>query len=167
VNGVTALEYARDRHSFAASDLARISNQQSLLASLLRAAISSRTLADPLRLSAFLRAALGAIKVDSGLNLAELADQLKGITLHEVQFVTVPLSNLNYATPTGESAVLWNAPAAHRIFAKLRADQPLSAPASGRHHRAAHPAAHPRPANAAGGTASGGSSRTAAQAACP
>jgi LCP family protein required for cell wall assembly len=165
VNGVTALEYARDRHSFAASDLARISNQQSLLASLLRAAISSRTLADPLRLSAFLRAVLGAIKVDSGLNLAELADQLRGITLHEVQFLTVPLANLNYQTPTGESAVLWNAPAAHQIFTKLRADQPLTAPSSGPHHHGAHPPAHPPAHGGAGGN--GPASRTAAQAACP
>jgi LCP family protein required for cell wall assembly len=163
VNGITALEYARDRHSFAASDLARISNQQSLLSSLLHQAISSRTLADPLRLSGFLRAVLGAIKVDRGLNLAELADQLKGITLHDVQFLTVPLSNLNYATPTGESAVLWNAPAAQRIFARLRADQPLTAPGAGHRHRAAHPPA----GNGPSGTASGSSSRTAAQAACP
>ena len=164
VNGITALKYARDRHSFAASDLARISNQQSLLSSLLHEAISSRTLADPLRLSSFLRAVLGAIKVDRGLNLAELADQLRGITLHEVRFLTVPLSNPNYQTPAGESAVLWNAPAAQQIFAKLKADQPLTAPASGHHHRG-HRAAHRTAGNAPGGSAPGGS-RTASQAAC-
>jgi LCP family protein required for cell wall assembly len=125
VNGVTALEYARDRHSFATSDLARIGNQQSLLASLLSEAISSGTLANPLRLSRFLGSALGVIKVDRGLNLTALADQLRGITPRDVHFLTVPLTNTNYLTPTGESAVLWNTAAADRIFAAFRSDRPV------------------------------------------
>ena len=131
VNGVTALEFARDRHSFATSDLARIDNQQRLLASLLSEAISSGTLADPLRLSHFLGSVLGTIKVDQSLNLTALADQLRGITPREVHFLTVPLSNTNYLTPTGESAVLWNAAAAHQIFAAFRADQPATGSAPG------------------------------------
>jgi anionic cell wall polymer biosynthesis LytR-Cps2A-Psr (LCP) family protein len=164
VTGITALKYARDRHSFAASDLARIANQQSLLSSLLREAISSHTLTNPLRLSAFLRAVLGVIKVDQGLDLAALADQLKGITMSEVQFLTVPIANTNYLTPTGESAVLWNSAAAGRIFGKLKADQPLTPPAAGgtghprpgSHHKPGHKGGSPPPAGA----------RTAAQAAC-
>jgi LCP family protein required for cell wall assembly len=164
VSGITALKYARDRHSFAASDLARITNQQSLLSSLLREAISSHTLTNPLRLSAFLRAALGVIKVDQGLNLTALADQLKGITLREVQFLTVPIANTDYLTPTGESAVLWNSAAAQQIFGKLKADQPIAAAAgqpgharSGGHHQGRHQRA---------GAAPPPGTRTAAQAAC-
>ena len=162
VNGITALKYARDRHSFAASDLARITNQQSLLSSLLREAISSHTLTNPLRLSGFLRAALGAITVDRGLDLAALADQLRGITLHDVQFLTVPLSNVNYQAPGGQSAVLWNAAAASQIFAKLRADQPLSRPPGhgGRHRHHGHGAS----GHLAGAPPPG--TRSAAQAAC-
>ncbi|HEY5989781.1 MAG TPA: LCP family protein, partial [Streptosporangiaceae bacterium] len=56
VNGITALKYARDRHSFPMSDLARIYHQQSLLSSLLRETISSQTLANPVRLSQVLQA---------------------------------------------------------------------------------------------------------------
>jgi LCP family protein required for cell wall assembly len=138
VNGVTALEYARDRHSFATSDLARIGNQQSLLASLLSEAISSGTLANPLRLSRFLGSALGVIKVDQTVNLTALADQLRGITPHEVHFLTVPLASTNYLTPTGESAVLWNTAAANQIFAAFKADQPVAGTAArhsgGRRH---------------------------------
>jgi LCP family protein required for cell wall assembly len=160
VDGITALKYARDRHSFAASDLARISNQQSLLSSLLREAISSHTLTNPLRLSSLLRAVLGDIRVDQGLDLAALADQLKGITLHEVQFLTVPLANLNYLTPTGQSAVLWNTTAARQVFAKLKADQPLSAPAAGG-------SGHPRPRGGHPRGAAPPGTRTAAKAACP
>jgi len=131
VDGITALKYARDRHSFAASDLARITNQQSLLSSLLKEAVSSGALANPLRLSRFLSAALGAIKVDQNLDLTALADQLRGITPAEVRFLTVPLANTNYLTPTGESAVQWNGEAAGKLFAALEADQPISGPSPG------------------------------------
>jgi len=147
VNGVTALKYARDRHSFATSDLARITNQQRLLSSLLKEAISSGTLANPLRLSQFLSAALGAVKVDQNLNLTALADQLRGITPADVHFLTVPLGNTSYQAPNGELAVLWDPAKAGRLFAALRADQPVSGqPVSG-----PRPGGGPSPASAARG----------------
>jgi LCP family protein required for cell wall assembly len=137
VNGVTALKYARDRHSFALSDLARIQNQQRLLSSLLNEAISSGTLANPLKLSRFLRAALSAVKVDQGLNVASLADQLRGISLHNVKFMTVPLSSVNYQTSTGQSAVLWSKKESQQLFGQLRNDQPAT-----RHPAVAKPKSH-------------------------
>ncbi len=138
VNGITALEYARDRHSFALSDLARIEDQQRLMSSMLKEAISSGTLADPVKLTRFLQAALAAIKVDQGLNVSTLADQLRGISPHNVQFMTVPLANLNYQTPTGESAVLWDTSQAQALFGKLKNDQVTSKPTHpGSSHRAA------------------------------
>lgn len=130
VDGVTALKYARDRHSFALSDLARIQHQQSLLSSLLKEAISSGTLANPLRLSRFLRAVLAAVKVNRGLNVTALADQLRGISPSEVRLLTVPLANPDYRAPDGESAVLWNKAAAGRLFASLRADRSPSRPST-------------------------------------
>src|SRR5215469_6763100 len=47
VDGVTALKFVRDRHSFATSDLARIADQQQLLSSLFAQATASGVLADP------------------------------------------------------------------------------------------------------------------------
>ena len=116
VDGITALEYARDRHSFALSDLARIQDQQRLLASLLSEAIRSGTLADPVKLSGFLRAAVAAVKVDQNLNVTALADQLRGISAGDVTFMTVPLASMNYQTSNGQSAVLWDATAASALF---------------------------------------------------
>jgi LCP family protein required for cell wall assembly len=130
VDGLTALEYARDRHSFALSDLARIQDQQRLLASMLSEAIKSGTLADPVKLSSFLRAAVAAVKVDQTLNVTALADQLRGISSGNVTFMTVPLANMNYQTPDGQSAVQWDAAAASALFAKLQADRPLTKPAA-------------------------------------
>jgi LCP family protein required for cell wall assembly len=133
VSGITALEYARDRHSFATSDLARIQNQQRLLSSMLSEAISSGTLANPVRLSRFLQATLAAVKVDQGLNVSALADQLKGISPRNVRFITVPLSNDNYLTSTGESAVLWDNSKANALFEALHNDQPVGQPSSRPH----------------------------------
>jgi hypothetical protein len=128
VSGITALEYARDRHSFAASDLARIQDQQRLLSSMLTEAISSGTLANPVKLDRFLHAALAAIKVDQGLNVAALADQMRGVSPSDVRFMTVPLSNYNYQTPTGELAVLWDAKESQALFNELKHDQPATKP---------------------------------------
>jgi LCP family protein required for cell wall assembly len=129
VDGLTALEYARDRHSFALSDLARIQDQQRLLSSLLSQAISSGTLANPIKLSSFLQAAVAAIKVDQGLNVTALAGQLRGISPRNVSFMTAPLASTNYLTSSGQSAVLWQPTAAQALFRKLKNDNPVAKPA--------------------------------------
>jgi LCP family protein required for cell wall assembly len=123
VNGITALMFARDRHSFAASDLARIQDQQQLIASALSEVISSGTLANPARLGRVLSAASAAIKVDQGFNIVSLADELRGISPSQVTFTTVPLASVNYITPNGQSAVRWDRGAASALFTALKNDQ--------------------------------------------
>ena len=155
VNGIRALQFARDRHSFALSDLARIGDQQQLLSSILSEAISSGTLTNPVKFSRLLSAATSATKVDRHLDVTGLADQLKLIRPGAVSFTTVPLASTNYMAPNGESAVLWNTTAASALFERIRTDQ------AGRHeHKHRH-------------TAGGGQKsvwqakpKTAAQAAC-
>jgi LCP family protein required for cell wall assembly len=128
VNGITALKYARDRHSFGNEDLTRIDNQQKLIASLLNKAISGGTLANPVRFSRFLNASLAAVQVDRGLNAPALANQMRGISTSNVAFTTVPLSNVDYQTPDGQSAVLWDTQAADQLFTALAVDKPLVKP---------------------------------------
>jgi LCP family protein required for cell wall assembly len=124
VDGITALEFARDRHSFPTSDLARIQDQQQLISSAFTEAISSGVLANPVRLEDFLSATSAAIRVDEGFNVVSLADELRGLSPSDVTFTTVPLSNTSYQTPTGEEAVLWNSSAAAALFNELKTDQP-------------------------------------------
>jgi LCP family protein required for cell wall assembly len=168
VNGITALEFARDRHSFAASDLARINDQQQLLATLLSQSASAGTLSDPFKLQRLLSSVTSAIRVDQGFNVVSLANQLRGIRPADVAFSTVPLGNLNYVTPTGQSAVLWDDAAATKLFQQLKEDQrPTALPSTAHHGQAGgrgrkrrhrrHPA--PAPSPSAG-------QKTAAQAAC-
>jgi LCP family protein required for cell wall assembly len=172
VDGVTALEFARDRHSFATSDLARINDQQQLMATLLNQAVNAGTLTDPFKARRLLASVTSAVQVDQGFNIPELANELRGIRPGDVTFSTVPLASYNYVTPDGQSAVLWDHAKAAKLFARMKADQPPPAVAhrparhhgarhashrkSRHHHRAAHPAQPATP----------GTERTAAQAGC-
>src|SRR6516165_7456861 len=132
VDGITALEFARDRHSFPTSDLARIQDQQQLISSALIRGMNSGLLADPVRLESFLSAASAAIRVDQGFNVVSLADELRGLSSNDVTFTTVPLADTSYTTPTGEEAVQWNSSAAAALFNGLKTDQPppVQAPAT-------------------------------------
>ena len=61
--------------------------------------------------------------------MERLASELRGIRSGDVTFATVPLASLTYMTPTGQSAVLWNASAARSLFRQLKKDQvPVKAP---------------------------------------
>jgi hypothetical protein len=94
-----------------------------------------------------------------------------------VAFTTVPLGNLNYQTPTGESAVLWDSAAAGQLFRQIRADQRPAAvtPPPRRRHpakpgtpaasRTATTAPSPAPSQPTG-AAAGGQEKTAAQDTC-
>jgi LCP family protein required for cell wall assembly len=122
VGGIRALQFARDRHSFAQSDLARIADQQQVLSSVLSEAASSGTLTNPVKFSRFLSAATAATKVDRNFDVTSLADELRFIRPGAVSFTTVPLANTNYMAPNGESAVLWNQAAAGAMFRKIKTD---------------------------------------------
>jgi LCP family protein required for cell wall assembly len=157
VDGITALKFARDRHSFARSDLARISDQQQLLASVLSEAVSSRTLTNPVKFTRFLAAVTSATTVDRRFNVTGLADRLRYIRPSAITFTAVPLASTNYQAPNGESAVLWDKQAARTLFARIKADLVAGRGprARHRHARSSGPRSvwHVRP-------------KTAAQAAC-
>ena len=122
VDGVTALEFARDRHSFALSDLQRIKDQQQILSSVFTEATQAGVLANPVKLQQVLSSVTAAIKVDQGFDLARIAEELRGISPSDVSFTTVPLSTMNYITPSGESAVLWDQKQAAALFNWLKND---------------------------------------------
>jgi len=136
VGGIRALQFARDRHSFAQSDLARIADQQQLLSSVLAEAVSSGTLTNPVKFSRFLSAATGATKVDKNFDVTSLADELRFIRPGAVSFTTVPLANTNFMAPNGELAVLWNRAAASTLFRKIRTDHWAKHRHKHRHHHA-------------------------------
>jgi LCP family protein required for cell wall assembly len=129
LQGVQALGYARTRAT-ARSDLDRIDRQQQVISALLNRALSADTLANPAKLNAFLKSTLSTIKVDPDDDLVGLATQLRDVSLDNVRFADVPLANVDFKAPTGESAVLWDKNLAHDLFARIGADQDLAPAAS-------------------------------------
>ncbi|MDA0635353.1 LCP family protein [Nonomuraea sp. MCN248] len=127
LQGVQALGYARTRAT-ARSDLDRIDRQQQVISALLNRALSADTLANPAKLASFVNTTLGTIKVDPDDGLLGLATQLRDVKLDNVQFADVPLTDVDYRTPTGESAVLWDKQKARELFRAIEADQDLVKP---------------------------------------
>ncbi|NUR83309.1 MAG: LCP family protein [Nonomuraea sp.] len=126
LQGVQALGYARTRATIR-SDLDRIDRQQQVISALLNKALSAGTLANPVKLASFVNSTLSTIRVDPDDGLIGLATQLRDVSLNDVRFAHVPIADLNFKSPTGEQAVLWDKPAAKELFRRIGADQDLAA----------------------------------------
>lgn len=127
LDGVRALAYARTR-STARSDFDRIDRQQQVISAMLDRALSSSTLANPATLGAFVKSVQKTIKIDPADNLVGLAGQLRDTSLNDVKFVNVPIADVDFKTPTGESAVLWDKEGARELFRRITADEDLVKP---------------------------------------
>jgi LCP family protein required for cell wall assembly len=141
LNGGEALQYVRSRHIDADSDLGRMNRQQQFMAQVIHKITSTGTLTDPVRLERVARTVLGSVRADEELSptdLISLARSMKGFTTKSSEFATVPLSDLSHNVPGVGSTVLWDKPAAGRLWAAIRADQPLAP-----HPAAATPSATP------------------------
>jgi LCP family protein required for cell wall assembly len=127
VDGTEALAFARTRAT-SRGDLDRIDRQQQVLSAMLDQAMSTDTLSNPAKLTDFLDSALSSVTVDQGLDtgaINELAYQMRDLDMDEVTFTQVPIADMEYWTPRGDVAVLWDEPAARELFAAVRADRPL------------------------------------------
>ncbi|WUT77362.1 LCP family protein [Streptomyces sp. NBC_00669] len=140
LNGGEALQYVRSRHIDADSDLGRMRRQQQFVAQVIHKITSGGTLANPMKLEKVAGTVLGSVRADEGLeptDLISLARSMKGFTSDASEFESVPLSNLNYNVPGVGSTVKWDTDKAGKLWAAIRADQPLTA-----HHAASGSSRH-------------------------
>ncbi|MFI0447805.1 LCP family protein [Actinomadura sp. 6N118] len=136
LDGLKALSFARARYSLTGgSDLGRIDRQQQFMSAMMKQALSSKTLSDPVKSTKFLNAALKSLTVDEKLakNLPKLADQMKDLSTDNLTFAKIPLSNPGYNTmlwnaTAPQSTVLWDQSRARDLFGKIKRDQPLVEP---------------------------------------
>ncbi|MEU5883191.1 LCP family protein [Spirillospora sp. NPDC047279] len=136
LDGMKALSFARARYSLTGgSDLGRIDRQQQFMSAMMKQALSSRTLSDPVKSTRFLNASLKSLTVDEELakNLPKLADQMKDLSTDNLTFAKIPLSNPGYNAMlwnagTPQSTVLWDQHRARDLFSKIRRDQPVAEP---------------------------------------
>ncbi|MBT2210645.1 LCP family protein [Actinomadura sp. NEAU-AAG7] len=134
VDGLKALGFARARYTLTGgSDLGRIDRQQQFMAQMMKQALSSRTLSDPVKSTRFLNAALKSLRVDPKLakNLPKLANQMKDLSTDRLTFAKVPLANPDYNTvlwnaSTPQSTVQWDERRARDLFTRIRRDKALA-----------------------------------------
>jgi anionic cell wall polymer biosynthesis LytR-Cps2A-Psr (LCP) family protein len=118
LDGRKALEYVRERHSTANSDLGRMRRQQAFVASMLTTVRSAGTLTRPDRLYSFANALAGSIETDPDIastgRLVDLATSLKDTNLATIRFVTAPTADFPRDSPywgrlrlTDEAPALW------------------------------------------------------------
>jgi hypothetical protein len=133
LNGVQALAFVRQRYGLALGDIDRIKRQQAFLASMMRKVESAGTLANPLKLNAFIDALTKSVTVDSGTSAADLgrlALKLKGLSTGNVVLTTMPLSG--FAKENGVDVDVVDQAKAAALFGSLMKDAPAApAPSAG------------------------------------
>jgi LCP family protein required for cell wall assembly len=90
-----ALAFVRQRHGLAAGDLAREARQQYFLSIEAKDILTAGTLLNPVKLHNVITAVSASIQTDPGLNLINLAAQVKGFDGH-IASATIPIQG----TPT-------------------------------------------------------------------
>jgi LCP family protein required for cell wall assembly len=91
-----ALSFVRQRHGLPNGDLDREVRQQYFLSVEARQILSAGTLLNPGKLAGVLDAISSSIETDSGLNIIDLATQLRGLSADKIRSTTIPITG----TPT-------------------------------------------------------------------
>jgi LCP family protein required for cell wall assembly len=128
ISGEQALAFLRTRHGVGdGSDLARISNQQVFLSSLMKTLKSKDTLSDPKKIYEIANAAADNMTLSTNLasipTLASLAYSLKSVPLEDITFLQYPTT---YKDMNGESGVVPNADAAAAMVEAVFSDKSLT-----------------------------------------
>jgi LCP family protein required for cell wall assembly len=125
MDGKTALGYARARHSDPRGDLGRVERQRETLAAIAKKTLAPSTLIQPWKALPAAKAGGGALTVDKGtspLGLAHFVLAMKAVAGGGGLSLTVPISNPDFRTPGGASAVLWDRTKALDLFHDLKVD---------------------------------------------
>jgi LCP family protein required for cell wall assembly len=95
LDGARALDFVRQRHNLPGGDLGRIRRQQAFLKALAGQVVARGTLANPLKLNAFLEASTKAVSVDQSVTISglrSLALQFRSVHAGDVVFLTAPVA---------------------------------------------------------------------------
>jgi LCP family protein required for cell wall assembly len=104
VSGGDALSFVRQRN-MPGGDLGRIARQQVFMSQAMKQLLSAGTFTDPARLKGLLDAISKSVVVDEKLDLATLAAQAQGLASGNVEFATIPVTNIDARNERGQSVV--------------------------------------------------------------
>lgn len=122
LDGAQALSYVRARSFDPTADIGRMKRQQQFVASMFQKATSLGTLVNPLKLNAFLDAALSSVRADETMNtgtVLNLAQKAGGTSPSDVTFQTIPILG-DKVIPGVGNVVEWDPEKSQELFAKLR-----------------------------------------------
>jgi LCP family protein required for cell wall assembly len=127
LDGDQALQYVRERHSTANSDLGRMKRQQAFIASMIGKVMDAGTLTRPDRLYKFATSLADSIEtspdIASAGKLVQLAMSARHADLAHVKFVTAPTTDFPVDDPNWGR--LQFTPAAQELWQKVKHDEPL------------------------------------------
>jgi LCP family protein required for cell wall assembly len=123
LDGARALDFVRQRHNLPGGDLGRIKRQQAFLKALAGQVVDKGTLANPLKLNAFLEASTRAVSVDESLTISRLrslALQFRSARAGDLVFVTAPVAGAG--TEGRQSVVYLDRARGGPLYQALRTD---------------------------------------------
>jgi LCP family protein required for cell wall assembly len=123
LDGAQALAFVRQRHNLPGGDLGRIRRQQAFLKALAGQAVDRGTLANPLKLNAFLEASTKAVSIDESLTISglrSLALQFRSVRASDVVFATAPVTGTG--TEGRQSVVYLDPGKGRQLYHALRTD---------------------------------------------
>jgi LCP family protein required for cell wall assembly len=122
LTGKQAIEFVRARYLDGTSDIGRMKRQQAFLGAVMRSVTSRGLLSNPAETYSLLSTIASSLTVDKGLagdHLREFALSLQGLSPSHVVLHTLPWKPRR----DGEN-VVWDTPAADRIWAAMKTDRP-------------------------------------------
>ncbi len=130
ISGADALKFVRQRHGLPRGDFDRIIRQQVYIAGVLRNILSENVLFDLGKQRELADAAGGALTVDQGLNLFDLAAQMQSITAGNIDFQTIPYVGDAEDAQGRYILQLQDEDTLHAFFADLSAEPDAPAPST-------------------------------------
>ncbi|MFS8096504.1 LCP family protein [Lentzea alba] len=129
ISGSDALSFVRQRN-MPGGDLGRIARQQVFMSQAMKQLLSAGTFTDPGKMNGLLDAVSKSVVVDSKLDLATLAAQAQGLASGNVEFATIPVTNIDARNERGQSVVTVDREAVKAWVAQLIGETPKPAPSS-------------------------------------
>jgi LCP family protein required for cell wall assembly len=124
VSGAAALSFVRQREGLPHGDLDRIVRQQVFLASAAKKLLSAGTLTSPTALAGLRDTVQKSLVTDPGLDLLGFLQQAQSLLDGDVEFVTIPVVNINGRSPSGQSIVSVDVDQVHQFVNGLIAATP-------------------------------------------
>ncbi|MFI6097299.1 LCP family protein [Lentzea sp. NPDC051213] len=129
ISGGDALSFVRQRN-MPGGDLGRIARQQVFMSQAMKQLLSAGTFTDPGKMNGLLDAVSKSVVVDEKLDLATLATQAQGLASGNVEFATIPVTNIDARNERGQSVVTVDREAVKAWVAQLIGETPKPAPSS-------------------------------------